>query len=444
MGIRDPRTRIAHLLRRAGFGGSPAEIEEYAKLGFNGAVERLLNYESMPDDAHEIAAQIGFDNALPEELKTYWLVRLAATKRPLQEKMVVYWHGHFATAIRKVNSTGLMWAQNELFRRNALGSFRTILAEISRDPAMLRWLDSNSNRKLSPNENYARELMELFTMGRGNYTEDDVKAAAQAFTGWHFNPLAEQFAFNRNQHDFGPKTFLGRTGPWDGDDILRFLLEEPATARWIAMKLFRFFAYDDPEPAVVDRFAGVLRANDWQIKPLVGAILKSPEFSSERAYHSKVKSPLELVIGTLKTLGVQPNYRELVPALRRMGQDLFNPPNVKGWDGGLAWVSTSTVLERFNFVNRLLANRADPARSSLDPAPLVAGRNVTSAEQLVDHLSHLLVDGDLPPDVRQTLVGYVRSGPRGSQPFSLDGMMMDEKVRGLTHLITSTPVYQSG
>jgi uncharacterized protein (DUF1800 family) len=443
MGLQDPRTRIAHLLRRAGFGGSPAEIEEYTRLGFEGAVERLLDYENIADDSHDIASQIGFDNALPEELKAYWLVRLANTKRPLQEKMVVFWHGHFATAIRKVNSTGLMWAQNELFRRNALGSFRTMLAEISRDPAMLRWLDSNSNRKISPNENYARELMELFTMGRGNYTEDDVKAAARAFTGWHFNPALEQFAFNRNQHDFGPKTFLGRNGPWDGDDILRFLLEEPATARWIATRLFRVFAHDNPEPAFVDRFAAILRANDWQIKPLVRAILRSAEFSSERAYHAKVKSPLELVIGTLKTLGAQPNYRELVPSLRRMGQDLFNPPNVKGWDGGLAWVSTSTMLERFNFANRLLTNRADPARSMLNPAPLVAGRNISTAEQLVDHLAYLLVDGDLSPEVRQALLTYVRSGPRGSQAFNLDGVMIEEKVRGLIHLIASTPAYQS-
>ncbi len=436
MGIESPRIRIAHLLRRAGFGGTEAEIERYTRLGFDAAVDELLDFAGRDDPSAEAAEAQGFDLNAPDGLRAWWLYRMIHTTRPLQEKLALFWHGSFATSIVKVRDPLLMRWQNELFREQALGSFRTLLQRISRDPAMLRWLDSNTNRKASPNENYARELMELFTLGIGNYSEPDVKEGARAFTGWFLDPNTLAFRFTPQAHDFGPKTLLGRVGNWNGDDAIEIILEQPVAPRYLARRLFRFFAYDDPEPETVDRFAEVLTASDWEVRPVVEAILRSPELSSPRAYHAKVKSPAELVVGAIRQLGARTAFQDLMVPMRKMGQDLFAPPNVKGWDGGLGWVSTSTVLERFNFANRLCTARDDPTRTSFDPLADSTRLGLTSAEQVVDHYLHLLVDGDAPPDVRASLLAYANEG--GSFAANVDA-----KTRGIVHLIMSTPTYQS-
>ncbi|MCC6176243.1 MAG: DUF1800 domain-containing protein [Chloroflexi bacterium] len=441
MGIEQPRTRIAHLLRRAGFGGTEEEIDRYTSLGFDAAVTDLVEFSGKPDAASDAAEQQAFDLGTPDGLRAWWLYRMIETSRPLQEKMTLFWHGHFATGIAKVRDPLLMRWQNDLFRNHALGNFRTLVKQVSRDPAMLRWLDGNANRKAAPNENYARELMELFTLGVGNYSEDDVKAAARAFTGWFIDPVTLSFTFTQRAHDFGNKTFLGTTGPLDGDDVVDTILAQPVAPAFLARKLFRAFVYDDPEPETVQRYADLLTASDWETKPVVEALLRSPEFSSERAYHARIKGPVEMVVGTIRSLSASTAFQDLFPSLRRMGQDLFNPPNVKGWDGGLAWVSTSTMFERFNFANRLCSARDDRTRTTFDPAARVAARGLTSGEQIVDHFSTLLVDGDVPPDVRSTLVSYLNE----PSPFDAlgDGPARDAKLRGLVHLIMSTPVYQS-
>ena len=437
MGIEEPRTRIAHLLRRAGFGGTTEEIDRYTDLGFDAAVADLLDL-SKPDPAAEDAEARGFDLAVPDGLRAWWLHRMVHTTRPLQEKLTLFWHGHFATSMVKVRDPLLMRWQNELFREHGLGSFRTLLQRVSRDPAMLRWLDGNTNRKASPNENYARELLELFTLGIGNYTEDDVQAAARAYTGWFIDQQTLAFRFAPQAHDAGVKTFLGRTGTLDGDDVVEVILAQPAAARLVARKLFRFFVYDDPEPETVERFADVLRGADYELRPLVEALLRSPEFSSPRAYHAKIKGPVELVVGAVRQLGATTAYQDLFVPLRRMGQDLFAPPNVKGWDGGLAWVSTSTMLERFNFANRLCTARDDVTRTTFDPLASLAVAGFTTPEAITDHFLGLLVDGDVPPEVRASLVAYLNDGAAFS--LAANG---DAKIRGIVHLIMSTPVYQS-
>ena len=329
MGIEEPRTRIAHLLRRAGSGGTGEEIDRYTALGFDAAVADLLDL-SKPDPAGEDAEAQGFDLGTPDGLRAWWTYRLIHTTRPLQETLTLFWHGHFATSIGKVRDPLLMRWQNDLFREHGLGSFRTLLQRVSRDPAMLRWLDGNTNRKASPNENYARELLELFTLGIGNYSEADVQAAARAFTGWSIDQATLASRFAPRAHDAGTKTFLGQTGNFDGDNVVEAILAQPAAARHITRKLFRFFVYDDPEPETVERFANVLRDADYELRPLVEALLRSPEFSSPRAYHAKIKSPVELVVGAIRQLGATTAYQDLFVPPRRMGQDLFAPPNVKG------------------------------------------------------------------------------------------------------------------
>ncbi|MER3404661.1 MAG: DUF1800 domain-containing protein [Chloroflexota bacterium] len=435
------RALIRHLLRRAGFGASEAELEEYSTLGFDRAVDRLIHYEQVAEDVDidKLAFDLDLDLTKIEDQRLLWMYRMATTRRPLQEKMTLFWHGHFATANSKVNNVGYMVRQNQFFRDHALGNYREILRGISRDPAMLRWLDSNTNRKRSPNENYARELMELFTLGIGNYSEQDVKEAARAFTGWFVKD--DQFYFDAAQHDNGPKTVLGRTGNWNGDDVIDILVGHPATARRLASKLFRFFVYDNPEPDTIGRFAQVYLGSGYDVRALVEAILRSAEFRSERAFHALIKSPMELIIGAVKALGLATLPRDLAAIARRMGQDLYNPPTVKGWDGGPAWITTSTLLERFNLANRLITTRGREGFATLRDE-LIA-RRPASAEQVVDYFLQRFLDGDATDHVRRVLAAYLRVNDDGTPlPFSLDARFIDLKVRGLIHLIMSLPGYQ--
>lgn len=439
MRLENPRTLIGHLLRRAGFGATAQELQHYSAMGFERAVDTLLHPERVKDEVDEQLSARGIDLSAPGGLQTAWLYRMRYTRRPLVEKMTLFWHGHFATSVTKVRDPLVMQWQNDTFRANALGNFRTLTQSMARDPAMLRWLDSNQNRKAAPNENFARELMELFTIGIGHYSEEDVKAAARAFTGWHIDPTVQAFTFRPAAHDFGAKELLGRTGNFDGGDVVDTLVAHPSTGQRLTTRLFRFFVHDDPPEAEIARLAGIYTTSGYEIRPVLEAILLSPEFRSERAFHANVKSPTELVIGAMKQLEAETAWQDILPSMRRMGQELFAPPNVKGWDGGRAWISTSTVLERYNFANRMITARNDPARTSIDPARVIAGRP-TDAAGLVDHCLGMLVDGDVPAAVRDELVQYVRGGPGGADQVT--PAAIDEKVRGLLHLIMSLPVYQ--
>ncbi len=436
------RNWIGHLLRRGGFGATPEEMSRYDSLGYEGALEELLNPQRVDNSQLEdFVGQQQFDFTRIEDLKRWWLYRMAFTRRPLEEKMTLFWHGHFATSFAKVREPYSLYMQNLLMRKHALGNFQELLLGISMDPAMIVWLDNQQNKKGKPNENYAREVMELFTVGIGNYTEQDVKQAARAFTGWQRTPAA--FRFNRNQHDYGDKTLLGVSGDLNGDDVVRILSRQPATARHLALKLIKFFALDDPDPAFVDRAAAAYLQTGYQIKPVLKTIFTSREFMSERCYHAKVKSPAELVVGTLKTLQVTRLDGDLPTVMARMGQSLFEPPNVKGWDGGPAWISTDTMMERFNFAARITGQKFNDLEGYISPSELAAGQRLKDAGEMVDYFLSMLVEGDVPPSTRQRLTAYVSSDLAGRPLAAIpDDTTLDAKLRGLVHLIMTLPTYQ--
>jgi uncharacterized protein (DUF1800 family) len=432
MAFTTERSKVAHLLRRAGFGSTEAELEAYTGLGFQGALERLLGYELVDDSAVEQrVASIQIDRRNVELARLSWMTRMLYTQRPLQEKMALFWHTHFATASSKVRGADVMLQQIQLFRDNAVGNFESLLQQVTRDPAMLIWLDNNQNRKGRPNENYAREVMELFTVGIGNYTDADVKEAARAFTGYTSN-RAGQFVFNPDQHDDGDKTFLGVTQNWDANDILATLVRQPATARFLTTKLFRFFVYDNPDPATIDRLANTYTSSGFDIRAVMRDIFSGPEFLSEQALRGNVKQPIELVIGSLKALNVQTIGPDLPQATRRMGQDLLNPPDVSGWKGGDNWISATTVLERFNFADRLAAARAPDQPYFVDVPGQLDRHNLHTTPDIVDYYLDLLVDGAATPEARQALIAFL----------SVDDPTNEQSVRGMLHLAMSLPNHQ--
>ncbi len=438
---------LAHLLRRAGFGARPAEWTAYSKLGPAGTTHQLLHPETVADPFPALLSEVqgdyvDFDSL--DSIKKWWLYRMSHTPRPLEEKMTLFWHGHFATANYKVDHPRWMWQQNETLRTHALGSFRTLLQAVSRDPAMLVWLDGVDNRKGRPNENYGRELMELFTLGvGGGYTENDVKEAARAFTGWQFDHDTAAFAFHPDQHDDGVKTFLGQTGNFNGDDILDILVRHPSTANFVCTKLFKFYVHETPSPADIAPLTAAYFASGYSIQSVLTAIFMSPVFYSDAAIHSKIKSPTEYIVTALRTLDAPfaATNNNLLGAGRTMGQELFNPPNVKGWNGGKTWMNTMTLITRANFANVLtmqmsqhgqLSPRLRAGMAAYGTAP----NGLNSPEQAVDALWGLLLPGHAPSAAtRAALVNYASDG--GGQTLNFDA-----KAPGLTALILSAPEYQ--
>jgi len=313
---------------------------------------------------------------------------------------------------------------------------------------MLYWLDNNTNQKGHPNENYAREVMELFTMGIGHYTETDVTEGARAFTGWTVKRAAQTlgpFFFNQAQHDNGSKTFLGQTGNFNGTDIVDILAYRPETARCLARKLWVWFISDNPTDAEIELLAQIYLASDTQIRPVVEAILRHPAFTSDEAYLAQVKSPAEFVIGAVRMLPGQFNPLLLAPWMRQMDQDLFNPPNVKGWDGGMDWISTTTLLARVNFANAITSARGGNGKNNygpgIDMTALRQGITATTAAELVDQLAGRLGPVPINDGSRAELAAYVNA-PNGLA--FLTPAQLDTKLRGLIHLMLGTAEYQVG
>ena len=456
------RDQIAHLLRRAGFGYAPDDLTMYANRGLPGAISSLVNYEQTPDDVDDRLAALQLDLNNASQLQRWWLLRMMYTRRPLQEKMALFWHGLLVSGYGKVGLpqidkvTGLpnrpnhMLNQVQFFREHALDDHASILKGISRDPAMVIYLDSRDNRKGKPNENYARELMELFTLGitgpdgTPNYTEDDVREAARAFTGWGLN-REQQFAFAPNQHDNGSKTIFGKTGNFNGDDVVDLILAHPSAPYYICRRLFAFFAYDDPEPDVLAPIIQAYQSSGGSIRVTVQTILSSPAFYSEKAYRAMVKSPVEFLAGFARVLGLQTDATALDASVRRMGQTLFNPPNVAGWPGGAAWFNTTSWLERVNQVNRLVTLRKDSHTQPVSFLPWAQRYGLTTPDAAADYFLNLLVDGQVLPQQRQALVTYLRDGvtwPKPGQVLKETDLVIDRKMRGLVYLIASMPEYQ--
>jgi uncharacterized protein (DUF1800 family) len=351
----------------------------------------------------------------PQQLPAWWLFRMVNTPDPLLEKLTLFWHGHFATSVAKVEKPKLVLDQNELLRAHARGRFEAMVRAISRDPAMLIYLDSTTNRRIRPNENFAREVMELFCLGVGNYTEQDIKELARAFTGWEV--LGDKFHYNRVQHDTRGKTFLGATGNFDGDEAVRVVLGQPAAPRFIARKLIKFFVMDEAgaSDALVGPVAETLRNGDFEIGPAVKQILSSNLFYSEHAIGRKVRSPVELGVGLLRSLGATSNLNKLAAGCAELGQTLFYPPNVKGWDGGRAWINSSTLLGRANFVRQIMqagetryvAPDGSGATASLAQVAEAAG--ATTPEATVDWLIGLLVAAPVPGASRDVLLDLAKN-----------------------------------
>lgn len=432
MAITWDRARAAHLYRRAAFGATPDEIERALDEGLDGTVDRLLDL-SVPNDALDarIAAQAGLDLTTFGGILRWWATRLVWSARPLEERMTLFLHDHFATAISKVGQPGLMLEQNQLLRRRALGNFTTLTSEIARDTAMLIWLDNRTNVKDQPNENFGRELLELFLLGHGNYSEEDVTSAAKAFTGWTISRDTRRFTFVDRRHDHSQKTFLGRTGDWNGDDIIRMACGEQAHARFVAEKLYFFFVHEHVPESVLDRLAAVYRDNGTELKPLVRAILTSEEMYSEHVLWSKVKSPADHAITALRQLGIDDDRAARVAgtAMSAEGQTLFNPPDVAGWDGGMAWIHSASLLTRMNF--------GAPLLNWFDPARFLEGASWTTAAGLVDVYLDRLGPLDVPATTRAALEDYV--APGGALP---SGSALTWRLRGLAQMVISLPEWQ--
>lgn len=368
-----------HLLSRTGFTPTPREIQEFSGLSRTAAVERLLAgvraeartpppalLEFVPrahlrelknaSEAQRKAFQREqFERSL--ELRTWWYREMLETDSPLTERMTLFWHNHFVSSQQKVKSPVLMARQNQLLRRHALGNFAQLLHAIAKDPAMVVYLDNVSNKRASPNENFAREVMELFTLGEGHYQEQDIKEAARAFTGWSLDRDTGEFRFYRMLHDAGEKTVLGKRGNWNGEDVLNILLAQPATAEFLTQKLWREFISPTPEPTEVSRLASVFRKQHYDIRALMRALLLSDAFDAPQNRAVLIKSPVELVVGSLRLFDIHPNdLRPLAFAARNLGQDIFAPPNVRGWPGGEVWINSTSLLGRRQVLARLLSN----------------------------------------------------------------------------------------
>lgn len=435
--MESPRLRIGHLLRRAGFGATGPELDRFEAMGYEAAVDSLLDFANVPDPIEERLAGLGLDLTKGEDLRRWWLVRMRYTTRPPQEKMVLFLHGLLTSGIGKVQPP-LMLQQNELFRARALGSYRDLLVEVSKDPAMLYWLDGHNSRRQRPNENYARELMELFTIGIGNYNEDDVRQAARAFTGWIVPKDATTASFHPRAFDDGVKTFMGQTGRFNGEQVIDVILARREAAEHVAKRLWRFFAYPNPEPEVIGPLAGVLANSGYNLGAALRHIFLSAEFSSPRAYRSIIKSPVDLVIGSLRSLGLETDGKGLPGLVRQMGQDVFNPPNVAGWPGGPAWLNSSLWLYRANFATGISTRRKGEPDTVVDLAGVLGARAVTSPQALYDHLVRLLLDSRQDEGIRATLLAYMAAGE--GRPWSQ--LAVDRKGRGLLNLVLASPEYQ--
>ncbi|MBE3559529.1 MAG: DUF1800 domain-containing protein [Ktedonobacteraceae bacterium] len=444
--------QIGHLLRRAGFGATPDELASYSALGYQGAVDRLLNYQQVPDDEMENRLKtLNLDLNKPQDGQRWWLLRMAWTKRPLLEKMTLFWHGHFTSGFSKVGGKNFMRmiVQNQFLRAHAFDTFDNLLLGITADPAMLAYLDLTKSRKNAPNENYARELMELFTLGLGHYTQQDVSNAAAALTGWHVRPFETSARYYPQDHNTLSKTFLGQTGNFDYKDIVRILANHPATPWFIARKLFTFFAYENPSNDDLKPLVDAYNKSNHNMGEVMRALLLSPQFSSAKAYRSRIKSPVEFTVGAYRALGVQGGDASLPGLTTVMGQTVFNPPNVAGWPGdkvSAAWLNSGAWMTRLNYIDLLLIGSRTKTYSykPLDLQGIINANHIDSPEHFVDYFASFLLDGNFDPARRAQLVTYFTTPDQSKAQITLTSGKSYPlgRVRGTLYLLLASPEYQ--
>jgi uncharacterized protein (DUF1800 family) len=377
------------------------------------------------------------------QARAWWLYRMLYSRHPLREKMTLFWHNHFATSNAKVNNADFMLGQHELLYQHALGNFGTLLDDISKDRAMMVWLDTSLSKKGMPNENYARELMELFSLGIGNYSEQDIREAARAFTGWEIQ--SRKAVFNAQQHDDGDKTVLGRKGKWNGADIVRICLEQNSAPYFITGKLFRFLV-SETIPAtnsLLEPLAIAFRKSGYDIRQLVETMLRSNLFFSPAVYRTRVKPPVDFTLGIVRGLEGRIGTTALALVLEELGQNLFYPPSVKGWDGGAAWLNGQTLLFRQNLAMAMTSTEDNRFGRRTDPAVLVKRYNLGSDESIVDFLLNLFVDGEVAPECRSKLRDYLAGSKKQSYPlYWTKEDAADHRIRSLCHLVLALPEFQ--
>ncbi|TWT45815.1 hypothetical protein RAS1_22480 [Phycisphaerae bacterium RAS1] len=502
------RAAAAHLLRRAAFGGSPAEIDRVFAMGVEAAVDYLVEYEKtayapappaldplvleevdreerrrLSDQERQQLQQQRqqAERRSHEETRLWWIERMVESPRPFEERMTLFWHGHFTSGAREVRRSLFMYEQNVFLRKHALANFRELLIGVSKDRAMLVYLDNARNSRREPNENYARELMELFSLGVGNYSEADIKAAARSFTGWTLD--RDGFVFRPRDHDDGAKTFLGKTGKWGGEDVIDIILQQPACSKFLARTLLDAFCCAEPDKRLVERFAALIRREKFELKPIMKALLGSEAFYHADMRGALVKSPVELLVGTARQLELPIRQLGVAErALASMGQEVMQPPNVKGWDGNETWITTATLFNRYNVIGNLIdgqggqrrrlakeqANDEEVAegddkgvdggmqamtdkpqpRSRLgeggkqptyDPLPMLRERRLETAEAVIDFYAANLLATPLPSAKREQLVRFL-SGPNAK--FAQSARDAGDRVRAMVRLLCATPEFQ--
>jgi uncharacterized protein (DUF1800 family) len=490
----------AHLLNRAGFGGSPSEIKAFHALGRSKAVDSLIapgepldafplpawcteeqaladwrarqeqrkslrqTMRTLSPEAADMAKREALKEAQKEdrqralEAQGWWFRRMLKTQAPLREKMTLFWHDHFATSIQKVKQPVLLVRQNDLFRTNAFGSFKDLTQSILMDPAMMLYLDTQSSKKGMPNENFAREVMELFTLGEGKYTEQDIREAARAFTGYDINRMNGKVVHEKRQWDSSDKTVFGKTGPFDGKDVINLIFEKRDAARFMAKKLWEFFVYDNPSETALDALADNFQKADYQTGPLLREIFLSKEFYVEASIRSQIKSPIQFLVALLKQLEIDsPPAGFPVTAELQLGQVLFMPPNVAGWDWGQAWINTNTLLTRYNLAGFLTKGAGEMEKpmggeamnkNDMSPVSQRMGRGWKGPDydkiapralrqnptDLVDSLIFRFFQSPLPDKARGSFIEYA-TAKKGA-------IFTNKETAELCHLMLSTPYYQ--
>ena len=440
--------KAGHLYRRAAFGASWDQLQEALKVGPDKAIDALLRggpgqEEFDKDkDAARLAQSIADYNS-GSQARAWWLYRMLLTPHPLREKLTLFWHNHFATSNTKVSNAGFMLGQYELMHRHALGNFRALLQEMSKDPAMMVWLDTAQSKKGMPNENYARELMELFSLGIGNYTEKDIREAARAFTGWEIQ--GGEGKFNPAQHDSGEKTVLGEKGKLKGEDIVRICLEQKSAPFFITKKLFRFLISEtmEPTPELLEPLTSEFRKSDYDFGALVKAVLRSNLFFAPEAYRTRVKAPVDFALGIVHGLEGRIGTTALAASLEELGQNLFYPPSVKGWDGGPAWLNGQTLLVRQNLALALTSTEDPRFGRHTDPATLVGKHGKKNDAEILDFFLDLFLQGDIPDESRQKLRDYQERSRKQTYPvYWTERDAAESRVRTLCHLVLTLPEFQ--
>ncbi len=462
---------ISHLMRRAGFGADRNQLEALAERGYEAVVEELVNPEQQPpfddDLAYRYFPYFRIGTAIQSQ-QAHWMLRMISTKRPLEEKLTLFWHHVFATGFSKVENAPDMNHQLEMLREHGLGDFRTMLLKVSQDPAMIFWLDNCENHKGAPNENYGRELLELFSMGVGmddaaNYSEDDVKECARAFTGWTIAPgiprypygeFLREFVYIASDHDDSPKTFLGQEGRFNGEDIIDIICRQPSTARFICRHLYNFFVADEPQvpawpttppqdQAALEMLEAAYFSSNFDIRSVLRTLFNSEFFKNAR--FQKIKSPAELVAGVMRLVddytGPKPRVHEIAGACGYMGQELLNPPTVEGWHTGREWIDSGALVERINFASNQVGDLSKPGVGRITNRLASRGPTMT-AEELVDGCLELTGFVPVSAQRKEELIGHVTAGGPVTCGTPAQRETFDQRVARLLQLVVASREFQ--